>query len=625
MPPITTYATEGERAQITVDNVSARAGETVTVDVQIANCVDFFSMLLDVIYDKEAMTLTGIERGPATINEEGNFMHSTVHANTGYGRVFFEGNIPTGPTFYMTATDDVLFTLTFEVSEVAPAGNYAIQVAEVDFFDPQGQALPMDITNGIMAVQSQSTEEGEEDYTVSLHSPAADINGGEAFTLDVDIHSGSHTSFYGATIEVTYDNAKVTFDQESSILASGFGITSTTKDSITTLKIVGADESGYSMSDLHYQVAGLVFTALPGTATGKASFGIGESPIVNRQKAVHDQHAFKGEDLSVNLWNLTVTFQGGSNVIMETCTAYVKYNTPGLYTDATYSTPFTQEPTPQAHANYTLNTPLWNDESQINVDFSSIQGHPFTENAIYESTAVASTFHVDSPHTVTPLSGITGGLATYGRDVTFQVIADPGHVIHQVTYTVGEGASLPLEPGTDGNYTIPGDQITGPITISIAQKIHGTVTFIPNDDFKSLPIGYQVLVFTVDQKPDTGAYEYNNEKMFYSKKYSSEGNQVYLYVVPNEATTQEAIDVIEINKDGAAVNIELNNNGDVNINGVVNSTDKVLTHALYQGLWAEDEFHQVSMQMRLEADVNGDRKVDTTDAQRIQAIYWGLD
>jgi hypothetical protein len=625
MPPIPVYASEGDIAQITVDNVSVEAGETVTVDVQIANCVDFFSMILDIAYDKEAMTLLSISRGPATLDEEGRFSGNPDHVGTGNGRVMFDGVLTDGPMFYMTATDDVLFTLTFEISETAPPGDYSIQVAEVDFFDPQGQALPMNITNGIMTVEPQTPEEGEDDYTVSLYSSATDINGGETFALDVDIHSHSHISFYGATIEVTYDNDKVAFDKEASSFAPGFDITSITKDNITTLKIVGANESGYSMSDFHYQVAGLAFTALPGISTGKATFAIRENPIVNSQKAVQDQHASKGEDLSVNLWNLTVTFQSGGNVTMDTCTAYVKYNTPGLYTDNTYSIPFTQEPTPQAHANYTLNSPFWNDGSQTNVDFNYIQAQPFTQNAIYEATATENTFHVNYPDVVTPLSGITDQLASYGTDIVFKVTAHPGYIVHQVTYKVAEGAPVLMEPGTDENYTIPGDQITGPMTISVAQKIDGVITFIPNDDFKSLPSGYKVVLFTVDQRPATGAYEYDNERMFYSKKYSSEGNQVYLYVVPNEVTTHGAIDSIEINKDSAAVNIELNNNGDVNVNGVVNSTDKVLTHALYQGLWAEDTFHKVSMQMRLEADVNGDGKVDTTDAQRIQAIYWGLE
>lgn len=481
-----------------------------------------------------------------------------------------------------------------------------------------GQTLPVATADATYTAVFNQVGAGE-DYTVSLATTAANVNAGEEFAVDVNIASVLNNIFYGADIEVTYDNSKVDY-QGATGLPGGFNIISSTSETTTTLRIAGAASQGYTMTDHAYKLATLRFKAKSDVATGTATFGIADDPVVDQQDAVESQFVAKGDDITVNLWNLTVTFKAGANVIMATETAYVKYNEPGLYTDTSYTTTFS-EPEPEAADNYTLDDPVWHPGSGQNVDFATIMATAFTDNATYTATASPSKYAITYPESVTVISGVTDGKATYLTPVVFTVIERAGYVVDKVTYTVGGGEPVTLTAGAGGKYTIPGNAITGAITINDPEYIAaGTVTFISNDDFKSLPAGYKLLLLTVDNKLSSGAYKYDGNTMFYSSKYSTDGNHVYLYAVPNDIEARDALLNIQIE---AGPCIELAYDGNVNLDTRLNSTDAVLTYALYNGIWADDVFTKVNMRMRLEADVNGDRTVDTTDAQKILNTIWG--
>ena len=79
--------------------------------------------------------------------------------------------------------------------------------------------------------------------------------------------------------------------------------------------------------------------------------------------------------------------------------------------------------------------------------------------------------------TVTVTGGLTAdGKATYRKDITFTVTPENGYVVTDVRYTVGNGASTPLT-ASDSVYTIPGDQITGNVTVEVVTVKYVTVTF----------------------------------------------------------------------------------------------------------------------------------------------------
>jgi len=323
----------------------------------------------------------------------------------------------------------------------------------------------------------------------------------------------------------------------------------------------------------------------------------------------------------------TVTFQAGPNVNMNTVTAYVKHYTEpedlGIWADETCETPLT-EPIPVAANGYTLDDPVWRlKASGERVTFEQISNTQFTGPATYEATASPSKYDVTyDAGRVTFISGVTEGKATYLTDVVFTVTKRTGYV-PVVRYKVGEG-EFTLMTAVDGKYTIDGDVILDDITIQVSDTLEGEVSFISNDTYKALPDGYKLLLFSAPAKLNSGAYEYDGNAMFYSSGYSTAGGaQVYLYVVPDGVSEQQAKDNIQIDEEAEPCT-ELAYDGDVNLDGRIISTDAVLTYGLYKGLHENDpDFTKVGMRMRLEADVNNDKKVDTFDAVAILNKIWG--
>jgi len=492
---------------------------------------------------------------------------------------------------------------------------------------PDGQSLAI-AEDDITYTAVFETRGPEEDYTVSLVTEADNKNPSDDINVDVIITSEHNEDFYGATVEVTYDNTQVEY-KDSSVLASNFGVTSSTEGTITTLKLTGAKVDGYAITGDGFKLATLKFEVKRGITNGETTFSIKDGPVVDQQGAVQSILVEKGENVTLKLWNITVTFKAGDNVTMvpNEAKAYVRYNNVGLWTDDSYHLEFT-EPILTASEHYTLDTPAWKPETGGNVDFANIKAKAFTANAEYTATAFANSCDVDLPDSVEVFTGVEDGKATYGTDVVFTVNVEKtplGYQLDKVSYTVGEGTAGILTADGAGKYTISGDEITGNIKVFVNYIVGGEVEFIEFDDFNSLPTGFKLLKLTVDNKLNDSAYKYNGNAMFYSSKYSKNDKHVYLYVVSGSIGEVDALTDIKIVAGDTC--IELAYDGDVIRDGELNSTDAVLTYALYNSeLHADDsEFLKVSMQMRLEADVNGDEKVDSSDAQAILNKIWGVE
>lgn len=77
---------------------------------------------------------------------------------------------------------------------------------------------------------------------------------------------------------------------------------------------------------------------------------------------------------------------------------------------------------------------------------------------------------------ITVITGITGNQAVHGTDITFKLTAKPGYKVTAVAYQINGGTAVTLTPA-DGVYTIPGDAITGPVTLRLTSNETVTVTF----------------------------------------------------------------------------------------------------------------------------------------------------
>lgn len=82
---------------------------------------------------------------------------------------------------------------------------------------------------------------------------------------------------------------------------------------------------------------------------------------------------------------------------------------------------------------------------------------------------------------ITDVMGLTDGQAVHGTPITFKLTAKTGYKVTAVAYQINGGATVTLTP-EDGVYTIPGDAITGPVTLQLTSNETVTVTFAAGEN-----------------------------------------------------------------------------------------------------------------------------------------------
>ena len=202
------------------------------------------------------------------------------------------------------------------------------------------------------------------------------------------------------------------------------------------------------------------------------------------------------------------------------------------------------------------------------------------------------------------------------RITTFKLKALAVVEDEEVTSVNCKISSLPL--GDSEN--IRANDVT--VTVAGYRPTRSDISFIGNDAYYALPQGYKLMVLTVPAKPVGHTYEYDGNSMFHSSLYSKplQGEFVYLYMVPDGLNAADAANSIQLVPGDS---LELDYDKDINGDDRVNSTDAVLIYGLFKGLHLEDpEFKRVPMKMRLEADANGDQTVDTHDAAAVLYNLW---
>ena len=148
-----------------------------------------------------------------------------------------------------------------------------------------------------------------EEYTVSLSASAAEVNAGESISIDVDVTSGTQSSYNSFYAILSYDSSKFTYSGESAV--DSFNIDSATAG---TLKISRAGESiAISASpDLT-----LNFKAVAG---GTCSFALTSAKVDEAANAEQDaQAAATGEPIRVS-----VTSASGYSLAFDPSTDYAR-------------------------------------------------------------------------------------------------------------------------------------------------------------------------------------------------------------------------------------------------------------------------------------------------------------
>ncbi len=200
-----------------------------------------------------------------------------------------------------------------------------------------------------------------------------------------------------------------------------------------------------------------------------------------------------------------------------------------------------------------------------------------------------------------------------------------------VLKTDEQGNQLWTNNGTD-EYTfaqiqemsLTSSQTFAPVTKE--QKVQGNIFFIADhgateeSSYYAAPEGYHLMVFTPDSSGNAN-YTYNEKAMFKAvNSYSGAEQEVFLYFVPDSIDTPElALAKMDISETLICQTISYDM--DINLSGGISILDAQLAYDLYSeitDLESDSSFTLLGMRSRLEADVNKDASVNSTDVWAIQ-------
>ena len=278
---------------------------------------------------------------------------------------------------------------------------------------------------------------------------------------------------------------------------------------------------------------------------------------------------------------------------------------------ATYNTDYTFTVTEDG--NYTYNTTV------------TVGGKAYTlgtpENGKYTipGTDIKGDIVISVTKTVKPSSVVSvtkpdyvkgNDTATKGQDYTFTVDKEEGYDYSEPTVKIGgQDVTDKLVKNGDGSYTIPGSTITGNITIEVTKTAAVAVDVA---QYLTLDGKVMYLVTASGTLPEGQVAKYDGMSMFFSEKYNA-----YAYLVISadnlEAVKAEAAAKVKVAEGTSAGTVDYR--GDVNGTGLTDVNDAQLTYDMYNTKYSS--FDVVSMLKFLNADVSGDKKVNTADATAI--------
>ena len=99
-----------------------------------------------------------------------------------------------------------------------------------------------------------------------------------------------------------------------------------------------------------------------------------------------------------------------------------------------------------------------------------------TVTLVAKDVSYSATLNGGAAAEITDVTGITDGQAVHGTDITFKLKAKTGYKVTAVAYQINGGDAVTLTPA-NGVYTIPGDAITGSVTLELTSNETVTVTF----------------------------------------------------------------------------------------------------------------------------------------------------
>lgn len=552
--------------------------------------------------------------------------------------------------------------------KVLKAGEYHFQLTNIVISDYKGDAI-MNVATAPGSVDVAATEAPAfVGYAVSA-SEDKTVTVGESAEVKINVSNSDSiiTTYNAYDLTLTYDTDKLTYnsctaadalavvkdDVPGTIRVIGFGddknldtpaatLSFTAKGTgeaevkITSAKVdIGSQAVGSDAPDAHILDTTTVISVTGYTVTlgeglsGESTVAPGADYTFTATDADNYDYVISatmgGETTTANdNGNGTYTIPGvtGNLVINATMTPK-SYNVTVEGTGAgdvtaadkaTYNTDYTFTVTEDG--NYTYNTTV------------TVGGKAYTlgtpENGKYTipGTDIKGDIVISVTKTVKPSSVVSvtkpdyvkgNDTATKGQDYDFTVEKEDGYDYSEPTVKVG-GVDVTdkLVKNGEGSYTIPGSTITGNITIEVTKT---AAVAVDVTEYITLNGKVMYLVTASGNFAEGQVAKYDGVSMFFSEKYNA-----YAYLVISadnlETVKAEAAGKVKVAEGTAAGTVDYT--GDVNGTKVVDVNDAQLTYDMYNAKY--ESFDAVSMLKFLNADVSGDKKVNTADATAIVSL-----
>lgn len=549
--------------------------------------------------------------------------------------------------------------------KVLKAGEYHFQLTNIVISDYKGDAI-MNVATAPGSVDVAATEAPAfVGYAVSASEDKA-VTVGESAEVKINVSNSDSiiTTYNAYDLTLTYDTDKLTYnsctaadalavvkeDVPGTIRVIGFGddknldtpaatLSFTAKGTgeaevkITSAKVdIGSQAVGSDAPDAHILDTTTVISVTGYTVTlgeglsGESTVAPGADYTFTAIDADNYDYVISatmgGETTTANdNGDGTYTIPGvtGNLVINATMTPK-SYNVTVEGTGAgdvtaadkaTYNTDYTFTVTEDG--NYTYNTTV------------TVGGKAYTlgtpENGKYTipGTDIKGDIVISVTKAVKPSSVVSvtkpdyvkgNDTATKGQDYTFTVDKEEGYNYSEPTVKVGDvDVTDKVVKNGDGSYTIPGSTITGNITIEVTKTAAVAVDVA---QYLTLDGKVMYLVTASGTLPEGQVAKYDGMSMFWSEKYNA-----YAYLVISadnlEAVKAEAAAKVKVAEGTSAGTVDYS--GDVNGTGLTDVNDAQLTYDMYNTKY--NSFDVVSMLKFLNADVSGDKKVNTADATAI--------
>jgi hypothetical protein len=189
-----------------------------------------------------------------------------------------------------------------------------------------------------------------------------------------------------------------------------------------------------------------------------------------------------------------------------------------------------------------------------------------------------------------------------------------------VTYTVGDDKTkLNAINNGDGTYTIPGDKITGKITVDY-DTITGSFEYVSFQKYRAMAFNEQLAILKTEKRTDGNTYELKGSKykFYWSDKYG--GYVIFVSDTETDTTLTAKLSVVEGTAQeiayGGSTTADGRVGGDIDGNGTVDQHDGGMIMDIIRNVMSPKNLtYPVGDVMRLMLDVDGDKVVANTDAQ----------